>query len=106
MNKYTLIFGYKKMKKVLGFIISLIMIFGMVGCLDNTNPLPIIPDSSNSETNPDKNSKDDSPSDSSTEIEDSESSENDENSGGNDDSSSNGNEDKPSHKTEGWTGFY
>ena len=36
------------MKKVLGFIIGLIMIFGIVGYLDNTNLLPINPDSSNS----------------------------------------------------------
>lgn len=93
------------MKKVLGFIISLIMIFGMVGCLDNTNPLPIIPDSSNLATDTDGNSKEDS-SDSSTETEDDESLGNGDDSVENDDSSSNKNENKPSNETDGWTGFY
>ena len=82
------------------FIISLIMIFSGVGCANNnTNSLPIIPNSSNSETNTDGVSKEDS-SDSSTEIEDDESLEN------GDDSSSNENENEPSNETNGWTGFY
>ena len=93
------------MKKVLGFIISLIMIFGMVGCLDNTNPLPIIPDSSNLATDTDGNSKEDS-SDSSTEIEDDESSETDDDSVEGDDSSSNKTENEPSDESDSWTGFY
>ena len=93
------------MKKVLGFIISLIMIFGMVGCLDNTNLLPINPDSSNSATDTDEDLKEES-SGSSTETESNESSENNENSGEEDDSSSNENENKPSNETDGWTGFY
>lgn len=93
------------MKKVLGFIISLIMIFGMVGCLDNTNPLPIIPDSSNLATDTDGNSKEDS-SDSSTETEDDESLGNGDDSVENDDSSSNKNENKPSNETDEWTGNY
>ena len=39
------------MKKLLGFIISLIMMFLVVGCSDkNTDPLPIIPSGSNSST--------------------------------------------------------
>lgn len=81
------------------------MIFGMVGCSDNTNSLPIIPDSSNSATDTDGNSKEDS-SDSGTETEDDESKENGDDSVENDDSSSNQNENKPSNETDGWTGFY
>ena len=87
------------------FIISLIMIFGMVGCFDNTNPLPIIPDSSNSATDTDGYSKENSP-DSDTETEDDESLGNGDDSVENDDSSSNKNENKPSNETDGWTGFY
>lgn len=88
------------MKKVLGFIISLIMIFSAVGCMDNnTNPFPINPDSSNSATDTDGGSKGDS-SDGSKETEDDISSEN------GDDSSSNENENKPSNEIDGWTGFY
>ena len=46
------------------------MMFSVVGCADNnTNSLPIIPNSSNLETNTDGDSKEDS-SDSSTETED------------------------------------
>ena len=93
------------MKKKLGFIISLIMIFGAVGCMDNTNPLPIIPDSSNSAMDTDGDSKEDS-FDSSTETEDNKSSESDGTLGEDDNSSSNGNENKPSNGTDGWTGFY
>ena len=93
------------MKKALGLIISLIMIFGMVGCMDNTNPLPIIPDSSNSATDTDGDSKEES-SDSSTETEDDESSENGDDSVEGDDSSSNESENKPSNESDGWTGFY
>ena len=106
------------MKRFFLVIISLIMIFGMVGCLDNTNPLPIIPDSSNLATDTDGNSKEDS-SDSSTEteddeslengddsVEDDESLENGDDSVEDDDSSSNENENKPSNETGGWTGFY
>ena len=76
------------------------MMFSVVGCADNnTNSLPIIPNSSDLETNTDGVSKEDS-SDSSTEIEDDESLEN------GDASSSNENENKPSNETNGWTGFY
>lgn len=82
------------------------MIFSGVGCADNNNnSLPIIPDSSNSETNTDGVSKEDS-SDSSTEIEDDESLENGDDWAENDDSSSNGNENKPSNEAGGWIGFY
>ena len=89
------------------FIISLIMMFSVVGCADNnTNSLPIIPNSSNLETNTDGVSKEDS-SDSSTETEKKdESLENGDDSAKNDDSSSNENENKPSNETNGWTGFY
>ena len=46
------------MRKVVGFIISLIMIFSMVACMnENTSSLPIYPDSSNSITDTDENSK-------------------------------------------------
>ena len=94
------------MKKILGFIVSLIMMFSVVGCANNnTNSLPINPDSSNSETNTDGVSKEDS-SDSSTEIEDDESLGNGDDSVENDDSSSNKSENKPSNETDGWTGFY
>ena len=94
------------MKKVLGFIISLIMIFSAVGCMDNnTNPFPINPDSSNSATDTDGDSKEDS-SDSSTEIEDDESSETDDDSVEGDDSSSNKTENEPSDESDSWTGFY
>ena len=94
------------MKKVLWFIISLITMFSIVGCADNNNiSLPIIPDSSNSETNTDGVSKEDS-SDSSTEIEDDESLGNGDDAVENDDSSSNKNENKPSNETDGWTGSY
>ena len=109
INKKNNIFcvaNKEKMKKILGFVVTLIIILSSVGCMNNNvNSFPINSDSSNSETNSDENSKEDSPSDSSTETEDSDASENGANSGGNDDSS-NGNEDKPSQETEGWTGFY
>ena len=82
------------------------MMFSIVGCADNNNnSLPIIPDSSNSETNTDGVSKEDS-SDSSTEIEDDESLGNGDDAVENDDSSSNKNENKPSNETDGWTGSY
>lgn len=94
------------MKKILWFIVNLIMMFSLVGCANNnTNSFPINPDSYNSATDTDGDSKEDS-SDSSTEIEDGEFSESGENSGGNDDSSSNGNENKPSNEPGEWTGFY
>ena len=70
------------MKKIFGFIVSLIMIFSTVGCMDNNpNSLPINPDSSNSATNTDEDSEE------------------------NNDSSSNGNDNKPSDETDGWTGI-
>ena len=96
------------MKKILWFIISLIMMFSIVGCADNNNnSLPIIPDSSNLETNTDGVSKEDSSDSSSTETEKKdESLENGDDSLENDDSSSNENENKPSNETNGWTGFY
>ena len=83
------------------------MMFSVVGCADNnTNSLPIIPNSSNLETNTDGVSKEDS-FDSSTETEKKdESLENGDDSVENDDSSSNKNENKPSNETDGWTGFY
>ena len=94
------------MKKILGFIVSLIMMFSVVGCANNnTNSLPINPDSSNLETDTDEDLKEES-SGNSTETEDNESSENDGNLGEDDDSSSNENENKPSNEIEGWTGFY
>ena len=93
------------MKKILGFIVSLIM-FSVVGCANNnTNSLPINPDSSNSVIDTDEDLKNSS-SNNGTETEDSESSENDGDSGGNDNSSSSENENKPSNETDGWTGFY
>ena len=88
------------------FIISLIMMFSVVGCADNnTNSLPIIPDSSNVTEDTDEDLKEES-SGNSTETEDNESSENDGNLGEDDDSSSNENVNKPSSETDGWTGFY
>ena len=94
------------MKKLLGFIISLIMIFSAVGCMNNdTNPFSINPDSSNSATDTGGDTeKEDS--DSSTETEDDESSENDDDSVEEDDSSSNENENESSDESDGWTGFY
>ena len=94
------------MKKVLGFIIVLIMIFSVVGCADNnTNLLPIMPDSSNSATDPDEDSKKDS-SNSSTGTEDDKSSEIGGDLSEDDNSSSNENENKPSNETDGWTGVF
>ena len=94
------------MKKILWFIVSLIMMFSVVGCANNnTNSLPINPDSSNLATDTDEDLKEES-SGSSTETEDNESSENGDDSVENDDSSSNENENKPSDKTDGWTGFF
>ena len=94
------------MKKILWFIVSLIMMFSVVGCANNnTNSLPIIPDSSNSATDTDEDLKEGS-SGSSTGAEDNEFSENDGNLGEDDDSSSNENENKPSNEAERWTGFY
>ena len=94
------------MKKILCFIVSLIMMFSVVGCANNnTNSLPINPDSSNVTEDTDENLKEES-SGSSTETEDNESSENGDDSVENDDSSSNENENKPSDKTDGWTGFF
>ena len=81
------------------------MIFSAVSCMGNTNPMPIIPDSSNSATDTYGDSKEDS-SDSSTETEDDESLGNGDDSVENDDSSSNENENKPSNESGGWTGFY
>ena len=83
------------------------MMFSVVGCADNNdNSLPIIPNSSNLETNTDGVLKEDS-SDSSTEIEKKdESLGNGDDSAENDDSSSNGNENKPSNEAGGWIGFY
>ena len=89
------------MKKLLGLIVSLIMILSAVGCMDNNgNFLPINPDVSNSATNTDESEKKTS-SGNSTETEDTESSENDGESEENDDSSSNENENKPSNKLDG-----
>ena len=68
------------------------MIFSVVGCKDNTNPLLIPPDSSNSVIDTEGTSKEEG-SGSSTETED-------------DDSSSNGNENQSSNESYGWTGFY
>ena len=94
------------MKKILWFIISLIMMFSVVGCANNnTNSLPINPDSSNSATDTDGTSEKEY-SDSSTETEDDESSGNDDDSVEDDDSSLKENEDKPSNESDGWTGFY
>ena len=60
-----------KMKRILGFVITLIMILSSACCMNNNvNSFPINSDSSNSETNSDENSKEDSPSDSSIETED------------------------------------
>ena len=80
------------------------MIFWAVGCKENANLMPIIPDSSNSVTGTDGDSKEDS-SDSSTETENDESSKNEDDSVKND-SSSNENDNKPSNESDGWTGFY
>ena len=81
------------MKKILGFIVSLIMIFSVGGCVNNnTNSLMSNSDCYNSAIDTDINSKETSY-DSSTEIED-------------DNSSSNGNGNKPSNETEGWTDFF
>ena len=80
------------MKKILGFIISLIMIFSTVGCIDNdTNPFPINPDSSNSATATDESSKDELSNNTETEE---------------DDSSSNKDESQPSNESNRWTGFH
>ena len=79
--------------------------FSVVGCADNnTNSLPIIPNSSNSATDTGGDSKENS-SDSSTKTEDDESLGNGDNSLENDDSASNENENKPSNES-GWTGVY
>lgn len=73
------------MKKILGFIVSLIMIFLAVGCVNNnTNSLMSNSDGCNSVIDTDKNSEGTS-SDSSTEIEGDNSS---------------------SKESDGWTGFY
>lgn len=94
------------MKKILGFIVSLIMMFSVVSCANNnTNSLPINPDSSNVAEDTDEDLKEETYSNG-TETEDNESSENDGNLGKDDDSSSNKNENKPSNETDGWTGFY
>ena len=91
------------MKKVIGFIISLMVMFSAVGCMDDdTGSLPINPDSSNSTTDMEADSKEEEFN--STETESDESSGND--SGSSDDSSSNENENKPSKESDGWTGFY
>lgn len=87
-------------------MISLVMIVSAVGCMNNnTNLLPINPDSFNLEINTDESSNKPS-SDSNTESENGEVSENDGTSRENDESSSNGNENKPSNETARWTGFY
>ena len=94
------------MKKLLGLIVSLIMILSAVGCMDNNgNLLPINPDSFDSVTNTEEGEKKPS-SGNSIETEDAESSENNGESEENDDSSSNGKENKPSNETGDWTGFY
>ena len=73
----------EKIKKAISFIISLIMMFSAVGCMDkDTGLLSIYPDSSNSTIDIDADSKED------------ESSADDSVSG--DDSSSNENDNKPS----------
>ena len=85
------------MRKVIGFIISLIMIFSMVACMDdNPSSLPIYPDSSNSTTDTNGDSKEELGDD--TEVDDDESSDNDGDSGEN--------KNNPPNKSEEWTGFY
>lgn len=94
------------MKKILGFIVSLIMMFSVVGCANNnTTSLPINPDGSNVAVDTDEDLKEES-SGNSTETEDNESSEKDGNLSEDDKSSSNENENKPSNEIDGWTGFY
>ena len=94
------------MKKILGFIISLIIIFLSVGCMDdNTNSLPIYPDSSNSGPNMDGDSKEEE-TDSSTESEGDDSLENEGGPGEGDSSSSDENDNKPSNGDAGWSGTY
>ena len=76
------------MKKLLGFIVSLIMMFLVVGCSDkNTDPLPIIPSGSNSTTDASGGSSDTS---------------SDNNTGTEGDSSSENNN-KPSNESDGWS---
>ena len=86
------------MRKVIGFIISLIMIFSMVACMDdNPSSLPIYPDSSNSTTDTNGDSKEEELGDD-TEVDDDESSDNDGDSGEN--------KNNPPNKSEEWSGFY
>ena len=93
------------MKKILVFIISLIMILSTVGCMDdNSNSLPINPNISNS-ANTDESSKKPS-SDNSAEMGNGENSENGGNLGEDNNSSSSGQENKPSNETDDWTDFF
>ena len=93
------------MKKILGIIVSLIMMFSVVGCANNnTNSLPINPDSSNSKIDNGVNSDEEESSDNTTM--DDESSRNDSSLGEENESSINNNEDESSSKSEGWTGCF
>ena len=90
------------MKKVLVFVISFIMIFSAVGCMNSgDNSFPINPSDFNSGINADGDSKE---AGSESEVEDIESSQsgvsNDKN------SSSNNNDNNSSSESARWTGFY
>lgn len=94
------------MKRLLMVVISFMMLFSLVGCMnDERDSLPISPGVS-SDTNMDKESQEEDSESKETEDKDSDSSENGSVSEGEDNSSSKGDENEPPKSTVGWTGFY
>ena len=82
------------MKKAVGIIICLIMMFSIAGCMhNNANSLPINPGGSNSETDTAVEPKEDESGNSAETKED-------------DESSSHEKENQPPKGTDNWTGFY